>query len=96
MLITSYTRICMSKKKFAFTLAEVLITLAIIGVVASLTVPALKRNIDEQSNMTALKKFYREFNNATTLITYMEGPPSYWGLYDNNDNSSAKVIDLYK
>jgi prepilin-type N-terminal cleavage/methylation domain-containing protein len=32
------------KKKFGFTLAEVLITLGIIGVVAALTAPALVKN----------------------------------------------------
>ena len=35
-------------KKNGFTLAEVLITLAIIGVVATLTLPALMTNTQEQ------------------------------------------------
>ena len=43
-------------KKNGFTLAEVLITLAIIGVVAVLTLPALMTNTAEQQAKTALKK----------------------------------------
>lgn len=43
-------------KKNGFTLAEVLITLAIIGVVATMTLPALMANTGEQQAKTALKK----------------------------------------
>ena len=42
-----------SNKKFAFTLAEVLITLGVIGVVAALTMPTLLKNIAERSNSEA-------------------------------------------
>ena len=38
------------KKKVAFTLAEVLITLGIIGVVAAITLPALIENVTERKN----------------------------------------------
>jgi len=41
------------KKDFAFTLAEVLITLAIIGVVAAMTIPTLVANYQEKSWNTA-------------------------------------------
>ena len=40
-------------KKIAFTLAEVLITLGVIGVVAALTMPTLLKNIAERSNSEA-------------------------------------------
>ena len=43
-------------KKTGFTLAEVLITLAIIGVVATMTLPALMNNASEQQAKTGLKK----------------------------------------
>ena len=46
------------KTKFGFTLAEVLITLGIIGVVAALTLPSLVTNYQKQVTVNKLKKFY--------------------------------------
>ena len=50
------------RRKYAFTLAEVLITLGIIGVVAAMTLPVIQTKMDERANMTSLKKFYTEFS----------------------------------
>ena len=46
------------KKNLAFTLAEVLITLAIIGVVAALTIPTVVTNYKKKTYVTQLKKTY--------------------------------------
>lgn len=46
------------KKREAFTLAEVLITLGIIGVVAALTIPTLVNNYRKKQFETGLKKEY--------------------------------------
>ena len=54
----------MFKKFKAFTLAEVLITLGIIGVVAALTLPTLIQNHQKQVYVTQLKKAYSTINNA--------------------------------
>ena len=43
-------------KRIAFTLAEVLITLGIIGVVAALTIPTLIQKYEKQVYITQLKK----------------------------------------
>ena len=43
-------------KQTAFTLAEVLITLGIIGVVAAMTLPSLIANHQKQVYVTGLKK----------------------------------------
>lgn len=43
-------------KKKAFTLAEVLIALVIIGVIASMTVPTIIANVNKQAMISALKK----------------------------------------
>lgn len=56
------------KNKFAFTLAEVLITLGIIGVVASMTIPTLMANQQKQQFATALAHFVSDFNNGLGLI----------------------------
>ncbi len=60
-------------KKHGFTLAEVLITLAIIGVVASLTLPALMANVQEQQTVTALKKATNTLVEAATMNAANEG-----------------------
>ena len=51
-------------KRAAFTLAEVLITLGIIGVVAALTLPTLIQNHQKQVYVTQLKKAYSTLGNA--------------------------------
>lgn len=50
-------------KKNAFTLAETLITLGIIGIVASITIPVLFSNYQKHEYVTGLKKVYSEFGS---------------------------------
>ena len=57
----------MTKKK-AFTLAEVLITLAIIGVVAAMTIPTLIANYQEKSWATASQVFERKLTEAMKVM----------------------------
>ena len=52
----------------AFTLAEVLVTLGIIGVVSAMTVPTLMQNYQRQSYVTQLHKTYNEVSQA--LLRY--------------------------
>ena len=52
----------------AFTLAEVLVTLGIIGVVSAMTVPTLMQNYQRQSYVTQLHKNYNEMSQA--LLRY--------------------------
>lgn len=60
-------------KKTAFTLAEVLITLTIIGIVAALTIPTLINNYQKKQYVTSLKKFYSTFNEALTELAVDRG-----------------------
>lgn len=53
-----------SREKTGFTLAEVLITLSIIGVVAALTIPSLVRNHQEAAWRAAWKKKFSEISQA--------------------------------
>ena len=53
-----------NSRKIAFTLAEVLVTLGIIGVVSAMTVPTLMQNYQRQSYVTQLHKTYNEFSQA--------------------------------
>ena len=50
--------------RFGFTLAEVLITLGIIGVVAALTLPALIATYEKQVTVNRLKKVYNQLNQV--------------------------------
>lgn len=55
--------------KLAFTLAEVLIVIGILGIVAEMTIPTLISSTDKQVETTQLKKFYSVF--AEGMKTYM-------------------------
>ena len=61
-----------------FTLAEVLITLAIIGIVAVLTVPALMQNYKKRVVVTRLQKTYSLLNQAVTMSIVDNGEVSNW------------------
>ena len=60
-------------KNLGFTLAEVLITLVIIGVIAAMTVPTLMNNTNAQEYRSALKKAISATNQALTLHYALEG-----------------------
>ena len=55
-------------KKAAFTLAEVLITLAIIGIVAALTIPTLVQNFQTRSWDTASEVFQRKLEESLKVM----------------------------
>ena len=55
-------------RRHAFTLAEVLVTLGIIGVVSAMTVPSLMQNYQRQSYVVQLHKVYNELSQA--LLRY--------------------------
>ena len=80
--------------KTGFTLAEVLITLVIIGVIAALTVPTLIQNTQKQEYVSALKKAYSTLSQAAQMIIAEEGSPKCdeggWAC------SLASVRDLFR
>lgn len=61
-------------KKFsqAFTLAEVLITLGIIGAVAAVTIPTLITGVSEQVRMHSAKAFTKKITDAIELMNQLE------------------------
>lgn len=76
-------------KKNGFTLAEVLITLAIIGVVATLTLPALMTNTQEQQARTALKKGVNTLTEAASMNAAQFGF-TFQALKDTRDVNDAE------
>ena len=77
--VRSYTRIA---AKAAFTLAEVLITLAIIGVVAALTIPPLIKNHNEKAWSTAQDVFTKRLEVATRQMNTEEKLAGYESTMD--------------
>ena len=68
-------------KKAAFTLAEVLITMGIIGIVATLTISTIMHNIQDMVLNNQFKKFYSTFKQAILNVQTLEGRPikcHYW------------------
>ncbi len=66
------------KRKAAFTLAEVLITLGIIGIVASMTLPSLIQSYKERVTVTKVQKAYSILNQAFKRISEEYGEPQDW------------------
>lgn len=66
----------------AFTLAEVLITLGIIGVVAAMMIPSLVQGAQEKAQISALKKAYSIYSQAFTMAVNDNGAPDTWNIGD--------------
>lgn len=72
--------------KKGFTLAEVLITLGIIGIVAALTMPSLVAKYQKQQTLTTLKKNYAVLQEAFKLAEIENGKVNNW------DWSNAEIL----
>lgn len=77
--------------KKGFTLAEVLITLGIIGVVAALTMPGLITNYQKKAMAVKLKQTYSLLKNAEQLATIEYGRPQDWD-YNTVDGTGGLNI----
>ena len=82
-----------SKIKKAFTLAEVLVTLTIIGVVSAMTIPTLHQRNTEQATINKVKKFYSTLSQAyqKTIIEY--GTPEEWPYTGNSKNDTLTIFN---
>ncbi len=77
---------CFNSSGEGFTLAEVLITLGIIGVVAAMTLPTLIQNHNKKVVETRLMKFYSTMNQAIQLAEVDYGERETWyAKYDDLD-----------
>ena len=65
-------------RRAAFTLAEVLITLGIIGVVAAMTMPSVIGHYKKQETISKLKKAYTSINQALKMSEIDNGEYEYW------------------
>ncbi len=91
--------------KKGFTLAKVLITLAIIGVVAAISIPSVISNSQQQEFKTGLRKAVSVLNSAITMNMALEGESPYdngnlfgylikhMSVIKNNHTSSLRSLD---
>ncbi|MBQ8168441.1 type II secretion system protein, partial [bacterium] len=98
--ITTQTSFARNDRRRAFTLAEVLITLAIIGVVAAMTIPTLISKYEEKQVVTSLRKFQTTFTQAYLKSTVDHGFAREWDVsnnsYDTGFEYCTRMFDKFK
>ena len=72
------------KKRNAFTLAEVLITLGIIGIVAAMTMPTLIEKYQKKVTIERLKQTYSELSQVLSMAQAEKGDSKYWNNYSGH------------
>lgn len=84
-------------KKQAFTLAEVLITLVIIGVIAALTIPTLINKNNDDIYVASLKKFYSTTNQLLQKVALDDcGTPGNIGCFSTAEEMELAIAKHYK
>ncbi len=79
------------RKCYAFTLAEVLVTLAVIGIVAAMTIPTLINNYRAAEMKTRLTKSYSLISQAFELMKIDNG-----GYVDQNSYSKQTFAPVFQ
>ncbi|MCM1009731.1 MAG: hypothetical protein NC390_02475 [Fusobacterium sp.] len=74
--------------KIAFTMAEILLSLTIIGVVAAITLPSLTGNINERTWNTQRKALYARMSQAIALMPALNG----YGTLDDTIDTAAETF----
>ncbi len=77
-----------SGQRAAFTMAEILLSLTIIGVVAAITLPSLTGNINERTWNTQRKALYARMSQAIALMPALNG----YGSSDNLEDTAAETF----
>ena len=74
----------------AFTMAEILLSLTIIGVVAAITLPSLTGNINERTWNTQRKALYARMSQAIALMPALNG---YGTLKEESSSGAGDAVD---
>ena len=78
------------EKPVGFTMAEILLSLTIIGVVAAITLPSLTGNINERTWNTQRKALYARFSQAIALMPALNG---YGTLTEDSSSGADDAVD---
>jgi prepilin-type N-terminal cleavage/methylation domain-containing protein len=81
-------------KNRGFTLAEVLITLGIIGVIAALTIPGLVASYQKKVLVTRMQKFYSVMHNAAKLKEAEAGSLDY-SMFATTARDPDLMLDFF-
>ncbi|MBP7211597.1 hypothetical protein KBA27_02065 [bacterium] len=73
-------------------MAEILIVLGIIGIIAEMTIPTLMQSVGEREVVSKLKKDYTVISNAYNLIKEDEGTYDSWGTGDMSSANTHIII----
>lgn len=86
------TKAVMSQSSLGFTLAEVLITLGIIGIVAAMTIPTLLHEYKIKRTISILKEDQSIITQMLKLSEVENGEPEGWdGVGEYSEENSIKV-----
>ena len=75
-------------RRIAFTMAEILLSLTIIGVVAAITLPSLTGNINERTWNTQRKALFSRLSQAVALMPQVRG----YGEFSNTTNEYGETM----
>ena len=76
----------------AFSVAEVLITLGVIGVIASIVLPMVKLKYQEITTVAKVRKVYALLNKGYEASIQRFGPVKYWKLEGTTELVSVDII----
>ena len=68
------------KKILAFTLAELMVAVAVLGVLAALTIPTLSKNSSPDKNAMMMKKVYKTLSDSIEELINSPDYPGYDGV----------------
>ena len=72
---------------YGFTLAEVLITLAILGVVAAIMIPSTMQRVTDRQTVAAVKRAYSLIENALQMSFVIHGDPNQYLIPNGSSDS---------
>ena len=80
------------KSNIGFTLAEVLITLVIIGIISAITIPTLISKYTEQEASSKISKAHQTLSQAYELAKIEYGTADNWNLIAQGSSEGAKNV----
>jgi prepilin-type N-terminal cleavage/methylation domain-containing protein len=84
----------LTRNSKAFTLAEVLIALVVIGIISAITLPSTIANYQEKAKVAKIKKVYATLSNAMIKVKAAGGDMDF-ELKDGDNDSIKQWFDTY-